>query len=189
MLFTIRSRRTGFIRGDWSSARYGEPFFDASGVLGGLRPALSVSLYSLFIVVSFLLNGTPRVGTCPISPSLQLLVVVVRTEKYGRVRRMALNAIMAAFPLNTFVVLSCFSTLPAPWMIESVIAGGRSLLPSSATMCGGGLSPWLRKGFFPWAGPLDQYKPRHRPTGLLPSLTIAPQNPAVQILGRRGGFW
>ena len=122
-------------------------FFDASGVLGGLRPALSVSLYSLFIVVSFLLNGTPRVGTCPISPSLQLLVVVVRTEKYGRVRRMALNAIMAAFPLNTFVVLSCFSTLPAPWMIESVIVGGRSLLPSSSTMCRGGLSPWPRKGF------------------------------------------
>ena len=89
-------------------------FFDASGVLGALRPTLSVSLYSLFIVVFFLLNGAPRVGTCPISPSLQLLGVVVRTEKYGRVRRMALNAIMTAFPLNTFVVLSCFSTLPAP---------------------------------------------------------------------------
>ena len=41
--------------------------------------------------------------------------MVVRTEKYGRVRRMALNATMAAFPLNTFVVLSCFNTLLAPW--------------------------------------------------------------------------
>ena len=41
--------------------------------------------------------------------------VVVRKEKYGRVGRMALNARMTAFPLNTFVVLSYFSTLPAPW--------------------------------------------------------------------------
>ena len=90
-------------------------FFDASGVLGGLRPALSVSLYSLFIVVSFLLNGALKVGTCPISPALQLLGVVVRTEKYGSVRRRALNAIMVAFPLNIFVVLSYFVTLPAPW--------------------------------------------------------------------------
>ena len=78
-------------------------FFDASGVLGGLRPALSVSLYSLFIVVSFLLNGVPGVGVCPISPSLQLLGVVIRTEKYGRVRYKALNAIMTVFPLDTFV--------------------------------------------------------------------------------------
>ena len=66
----------------------------------------------------FLLNGVPKVGTCPISPSLQLLGVVVRTEKYGRVRHKALNAIMAAFPLDTFVfsvVLFCFSTFPALW--------------------------------------------------------------------------
>ena len=117
VLFTIRLRRTGFIREDRSLPRPGEPFlFRASGVLGGLRPSpLSVSLYSLFIVVFFLLNEAPRVGTCPISSSLQLLGVVVRTEKYDRVKRMALNVIMAAFPLNTFVVLFCFSTLPAPW--------------------------------------------------------------------------
>ena len=83
-------------------------------VLGGLRLTLSVSLYSPFIVVFFLLNGVPRVGTCPISPSLQLLGVVVRIEKYGRVRYKALNAIIAAFPLNTFIVLFCFSTFPAP---------------------------------------------------------------------------
>ena len=52
----------------------------------------------LFIVVFFLLTGVPRVGTCPISPYLQLLGVVIRTEKYGYVRHKALNAIKAAFP-------------------------------------------------------------------------------------------
>ena len=87
-------------------------FFDGSGVLGGLCPALSVSLYSLFIVVFFFLYGVPRVGTCPISHSLQLLGVVVRTEKYGRVRRKALNAIMTVSPLNTFIVLFYFSIFP-----------------------------------------------------------------------------
>ena len=90
-------------------------FVDAFGVLGGLRPTLSVSLYSIFIVVFLLLNGVPRVSTCPISPSHQLLGVVVKIEEYGRVRHRALNAIMAAFPLNTLVVLFCFSTFPAPW--------------------------------------------------------------------------
>ena len=87
-------------------------FFDASGVLGGLpSPSLSVSL---FIVISFLLSGAPRVGTCPVSPSFQLLGVVVRTKGYGRVRHKTLNAIMAVFPFNTFIVLFCFSTFPAP---------------------------------------------------------------------------
>ena len=84
----------------------------------GSPPPLSISLYSLFIVVSFLLNGVPRVGTCPISPSLQLLGVVVGTEKYGRVRHKALNAVIAAFPLDTSVfsvVLFCFSAFPALW--------------------------------------------------------------------------
>ena len=55
---------------------------------------------------------------CPISPSLPLLGVVVRTEKYGRVKLMALNAIMAAFPLDTSVfsiVLFCFNVFPALW--------------------------------------------------------------------------
>ena len=55
-------------------------------------------LTSLFIVVFLHLNGVPRVGTCPISPYLQLLGVVVRTEKYGCVRHKALKAIKAAFP-------------------------------------------------------------------------------------------
>ena len=89
--------------------------------LGGgcFRPPPSVSLYSLFIVVSFLLNGVPGVGACPISPSLQLLGVVVRTEKYGHVRHKALNAIMTASPLDTSVssvVLFCFSAFPALWV-------------------------------------------------------------------------
>jgi len=77
-------------------------FFDGSGVLGGLRPVPFVSFYSLFIVVFFFLYGVPRVGTCPIRPSLQLLGVVVRTEKYDRVRYKALSAIMAAFPFNHY---------------------------------------------------------------------------------------
>ena len=86
--------------------------------MGGLSPTISVSLYSLFIVIFFLLNRVPRVGICPISPSLQLLGVVVRTEKYGRVRHKALNAIMVVFPLNTSifsVVLFCFCAFPALW--------------------------------------------------------------------------
>ena len=86
-------------------------FSGAFSVLGrGSPPRPLVSLYSLFIVVSFLLNGVPRAGTCPISPFLQLLGVVVRTEKYDRVRHKALNAIIAAFPLGTSVfsvVLFC----------------------------------------------------------------------------------
>ena len=87
-------------------------------VRGGFSTLLSVSLHSLFIVVSFLLNGVPRVGTCPISPSLQLLRMVVKTKKYGYVRHKALNAIMVAIPsdISIFsVVLFCFSTFPLPW--------------------------------------------------------------------------
>ena len=86
-----------------------------SYVLGGLHPALLLSLYSPFIAIFFLLNEVSRVGTCLVSPSLQLLGVVVKTEKYGRVRHKTLNAIMATFPLNTFVVLFYFSSFPAPW--------------------------------------------------------------------------
>ena len=57
-------------------------------------------------------------GTCPISPFLQLLGVVVRTEEYGRGRHRVLNAIMTAFPLVTSlfsVVLFCFGTFLALW--------------------------------------------------------------------------
>ena len=92
-------------------------YFQCLWCVGGSPPPpppLSVSLYSLFIIISFLLNEAPRVGTCPISPSFQLLGVVVRTERYGRVRHKAPNVIMAAFPFNTLIVLFCFSTFPAP---------------------------------------------------------------------------
>ena len=92
-------------------------FSGTSGALGVSTPP-SVSLYSLFIVVSFLLNGVPKVGTCLISPSLQLLGVVVKAEKHGYVRHKALNEIMTVFPSNIsifFVVLFCFSTFPVPW--------------------------------------------------------------------------
>ena len=86
--------------------------------VGRSPPRLFVSFYSLFIVVFFLLNGVPRASTCPINPFLQLLGVVVRTEKYGRIRHKALNAMVAVFPLGTSVfsvVLFYFSTFPAPW--------------------------------------------------------------------------
>jgi len=55
------------------------------------------------------------VSICPISLSLQLLGVVVSAEKYGSVSHQALNAIVAAFPLDIFIlsiVFSCFSTFP-----------------------------------------------------------------------------
>ena len=146
-------------------------------VLGGLHLTLSVSLYSPFIVVFFLLNGVPRVGTCPISPSLQLLGVVVRIEKYGRVRYKALNAIIAAFPLNTFVVLFCFSNFPAPWddrechyrwQVTSSILDytmPRRALPVTEE---GLFLPATEEGFFPWTGPLAQHRHRYGPTDLLP---------------------
>ena len=152
-------------------------------------PLLSVSLYSLFIVVFFLLNGVPRVGTCPISPSFQLLGVVVRTEKYGCVRHKALNAIMAAFPLNASifsVVFFCLYVFPAlwndmkchyRWYVASFTLGYIHVEEDFS---------WPRRGF-PWAGPLAQCKHRHGPISLLPP-TIAPQNPTVRLLGRRGGF-
>ena len=149
-------------------------FFDASGVFGGLRPAPSVSFHSLFIVVSFLLNEVFRVGTCPISHSLQLLEVVVKTEKYGCVRHKALNAIMAAFPLDTSifsVVLFCFSTFPIPWndlechyqwQVAPFILGYIHAKEES---------PHGRGGVFPWAGPLAQCRHWHGPPSLLPPTT------------------
>ena len=151
--------------------------FGPSCVLGGLRPALLLSLYSPFIAVFFLLNGVPRVGICPISHSLQLLGVVVRTEKYGRVRHKELNAIMIAFPLNTFVVLFCFSTFPVPWddrechyrwQVTSSILDytvPRRALPVAEE---GLFLPATEERFFPWAGPLAQYRHWRGPAGLLP---------------------
>ena len=127
--------------------------------LGGLRPTPSVSLYSIFIVVSFLLNGVPGVGACPINPSLQLLGVVVRTEKYDRIRHRVLNAIMTVFPLDTSVfsvVLFCFSAFSAlwndiecyyRWQVVSLILG---YIHAEEDF------PHGRGGIFPWAGPLAQ---------------------------------
>ena len=102
VFFTIKLRWTEFSRKDWSLAWNEElflvPLVCCFGGGGGLSPTLSVSLHSLFIVVSFLLNWVPRVSTCPINPSLKLLGVVVKAEKHGYVRHKALNAIMSAFP-------------------------------------------------------------------------------------------
>ena len=175
----------------------GPSFFGAFGVLGGLHPTLPVSLQSLFIVIFFFPNGVPRIGTCPISPSLQLLGVVVRTEKYGRIRHKALNVIMAAFPLDTSVVLFCFSTFPAPWddkecqyqwQVASFILGYTRAEEGSPHGRGRVFPPHDQGGIFPLVGPLTQCRHRHGPTSLLPPI-IAPQNPAVQLLRRRGGFW
>ena len=72
--------------------------------------SLLLSLYPLFIVVSFLLNGVLRIGTCLISPPLQLLGVVVKAKKHGYVRHKALNEIMELFPLTfPFSLLSFFA--------------------------------------------------------------------------------
>ena len=92
-------------------------FSNIPGMLGGEDPLFCFSFLP-FIVVSFLLNGVPRVGTCPISLSLQLLGVVVRTKKYGSVKHKALNAIVAAFSLDASVfsiVFFCFCVFPALW--------------------------------------------------------------------------
>ena len=100
------------------SLAWSEELFLVSLVCWGGRIPFSVSLYSLFIFVFFLLNEVPKVGTCLISLSLQLLGVVVRTEKYDSVRYQALNAIVAAFPLDAsvfFVVFFYFSAFPALW--------------------------------------------------------------------------
>ena len=166
-------------------------FSGASGGMGGFSPAPSVSLSSLFIVVSFFLNGIPRVGACPICPSLQLLGVVVRTEKYSRVRHKALDAIMTAFPLNTSVfsvVFFCFSVFPAlwnnmecyyRWQVAFLILGYIHVKEDF---------PHARGGIFSWAGPLAQCRHRRGPIGFLPP-TIALQNPAIRLLERKRGFW
>ena len=93
-------------------------FSGASCVIGVSAPPLFCLPPTSFIVFSFLLNLVSSADTCPISPFLQLLRVVVKAEKYGYVRYKALNAIMAAFPSNISIfsiVLFCFSTFPVPW--------------------------------------------------------------------------
>ena len=130
-------------------------FSGASGVLGVSAP-LSVSLHSLFIVVSFLLNGVPRVGICPISPPLQLLGVVVKAKKYGYVRHKALNEIMELFPLTfPFSLLSFFALVLFLFrgMIWSVITSGRLPPLSSATSMQRRVLPMADEGFFLGLGP------------------------------------
>ena len=87
--------------------------------------------------------------------------VVVRTEKYGRVRHKALNAIMTAFSLNTFVVLFCFSTFPAPWLdreyyyrwqVTSSILGYTVLRRALLVVEEGLFLPATEEGFFPGLG-------------------------------------
>ena len=123
--------------------------------------------------------------------------MIVRIEKYDRVKCKALNAIMTAFPLNTFVVYSYISTFPAPWndgechyrwqVTPSTL--GYTVPRRALLMAEEGLFlPATEEGFFPWTGPLAQYSHRHGSTGLLPP-TIAPKNSAVRLLERREGFW
>ena len=72
-------------------------------------------------------------------------------------------------------------------MIRSLATGGLlPLLPSTISIRGG--FPYGQEGVFPWVGPLAQYKYWNGPISLLPP-TIAPQNSAVRLFGRRGGFW
>ena len=85
--------------------------------VGGKKPPFCFS-FSPFIVILCFLNRAPRVGICPICLSLQLLGVVVSVERYGSVRHQALNALVAASPLDVFilsVVFSCFSAFPVLW--------------------------------------------------------------------------
>ena len=110
----------------------------------------------LFIIVFFLLNGVLRVGTCPIHPYLQLLGVVVRTEKYGCVRHKALNTIKAAFPYTLSLYVLSFSafvlSLPCGTIWSIATGGLLPLLPSAISIRGGfslaeegsfhGLGPW-----------------------------------------------
>ena len=97
VFFMIKLGWTEFFRKDWSST-WNEELCLVPLVCcwGGPHPFCFPPL--LFIVVSFLMGGVPRVSTCPISLSLQLLGVVVKAERYGYVKHKALNIMMAAFP-------------------------------------------------------------------------------------------
>ena len=170
----------------WSSAGSEELFL----VSPLCWPPLLVPLYSPFIVVFLFLTGVPRVGTCPIRPYLQLLGMVVRTEKYGCVKHKALSKIEVAFPCTHSFYLSSFSTfvlsLPCGTVWSFAINGLLPLLPSALSIRGGFFRG--RGGVFPWTGPLAQYGYSNGPISLFPP-TIALQNPAVRLLERAGGFW
>ena len=133
-----------------------------------------VSLYSPFIVVFLLLTGVPMIGTCPIRPYLQLLGVVVRAEKYGRVRHRALNTIKAAFPYTLSFYLLSFSTfvlsLPCGAVWSLAPDGLLPLLPSNISIRGGFFH--CRGGVFPWTEPLAQYRYWNGPIGLFPPTVL-----------------
>ena len=133
-------------------------------------PPLFVSLYSPFIVIFLHLSGVPRAGTCPIRPYLQLLGVVVRTEKYDCVRHKALNTIKDAFPCTLSFYLSSFSTfvlsLPCgtvwSFAIDDLLP--LLLLPSTISIREGFFHG--RGGVFPWTEPLAQYRYSNGPISL-----------------------
>ena len=130
-----------------------------SSVLESSPPPPFVSLYSLFIVDFFFLNGVFRVGAYPIRPPLQLLGVIVRTGKYGRVRHKVMNAIMAAFSLDTslfFVVLFCYSIFPVPWYDIECHYQWQVVFFILDYIHVEEDSPHGRGGVFPWVGPLVQ---------------------------------
>ena len=137
-------------------------FFQCLQCVGGVSAPHPLSIfYSLFIVIFFLLNGVSRTGTCPINPFLQLLGVIIRIEKHGRVRHKALNVIMAVFPLRTSVFslvlfcLSYFSYSVGRCGVSLPVAG--CLLYPRPHPCREGFSPWPRRGFsLDWAlGPMQ----------------------------------
>ena len=136
--YSIRMRWTEFIWENQSSARFREPFLVPLVCWGVSCPF--VSLYSLFIVDIFLLNGVPRVGACPIRPSLQ----------YGHVRHKAMNAIMTSFSLDTSLFSVCpfllqyFSFSVVRYRVSLPVAG--YLLYPQLNPCRGGFSSWPRRG-------------------------------------------
>ena len=83
--------------------------------------------------------------TCPTSPSLKSLGVVVNAEKQGSVNCIALNAIVTAFsqifpclPLSfSFLILILFHG-----MVRSVTLNGRPPPLSLALLSQGGVLPW-----------------------------------------------
>ena len=130
-------------------------------VRGVSAPTPSVSLYSLFIVVSFFLNGVPKVGTCHISPFLHLLGVVVRTEKYDPCQAQGTECNNGSLSHRRFrflrcpFLLQCFSCPVERYGVSLPVAG--CLFYSRLYPCRGRFSPWTRRGFsLGWApGPMQ----------------------------------
>ena len=140
-----------------------------------LGPLLSCLSLLPFIVVSSFLNRVLRVGTCPISFSLQLLGVVVDTEKYGSVRHEALNTIVIAFPLDVFLLSVVFSSFIAFLVLWNNMECCHWSHITFFTL--GHIRPRRilhgRGGIFPLVGPLAQCRQRYGPISFLPT-TIVP---------------